>query len=79
MSQMINLNGLSREELLDLAGRIEERPQALSEDTSSRTAETADDRCASTIDAADPGLLLTAPPQREILKLGQRSVRRFKS
>ena len=54
MSQVINLNGLSREELLDLAGRIEERPKVLPQDTSGRTVEAADARRDSTLDDSDP-------------------------
>ena len=54
MSQMINLNGLSREELLDLAGRIDERLKALPQDSSGRTMETADVHRDSTLDDADP-------------------------
>ena len=54
MAQPMDLNRLSREELLELACRIEERIWVLSEDASGRMAENAGVRSCPTTDAADP-------------------------
>ena len=54
MAQSIDLDRLSRDELMELAYRIEDRIRVLSDDTAGRMAGNSDARSPPATDAADP-------------------------